>query len=758
MSKRWLDPTPVKPSKTLKTLVGGHPLVAETLARRGITTKEAVQRFLNYEDYQPASPFELPGMAGAVERVQRAIDEKAHICIWGDFDVDGQTATALLYQALRDLGATVSYHIPNRFSEGHGIALHTLQQILHERAVDVLLTCDTGIAAHEAVDFAGECGVDVVITDHHSLPETLPNAHAIINPQLLPEGHALRELPGVGTAYMLVKALYGDKSTDHLLDLVALGIVADVMVQVDDTRYWLQRGLEILRNTQRLSLQAMMELADIVPGDVNESDIGFTIAPRLNAMGRLEDANPAVELLTTDDLSRARVMVNELEQLNSRRRFLSQQVYEGAQAEIVRDPSLLEYAALVLAYPDWHTGVVGIVANRLVEEYNRPVVLIAIDEEEGVARGSARSIAGCNITQAIAAQRDLLLGYGGHNMAAGLSLSADNIYDFRRGLSVTVREMLGDVDITPTLNIDGYLNLNELSLELVADLNRLAPFGNGNPPLTLATQNLHIKKKRNLGRSGDHLELTVEDAAGETQRVIYWRGGDAELPPGLFDLAYTLRANTYQGKTDVMVEWLDARPVESDVIDIETEPSTVIVIDARGADQPEQVLAEYSGALVWRETADIDGVTRYQLRPKETLIVWTIPPGVNEWLDALTQVKPKTLVLVGENPGVDKLEPFLKRLAGLVKFAVNRKDGFATLAELSAVMAHREQTVLVGLEWLAARGQIGMYTTPDGRLRFDLEGQATGNGETERLKALLSETRAYRRFWLRQDHSGISFE
>ena len=310
--REWQEPSPVDLPESLVEAVGGHRLVAEHLAHKGIVSAAEAQRFLSAEVYVPASADALPDIERAVERLRRAIGDREQILIWGDFDVDGQTATALLYSALQRQGARVGYHVPNRFSEGHGIHLPTLKRKLAE-GVELLLTCDTGVSAREAVDYAASRGVDTLITDHHALPEKLPPAFAVVNPQRLPAGHALRELPGVGVAYKLIEALVDGDGCDDLLDLVALGIVADVMVQVDDTRYLLQRGLQHLRENQRLGLRAILERAEIPAADLNEGHIGFAIGPRLNALGRLDDANPAVELLTTTDWSRARVLAHSLE-------------------------------------------------------------------------------------------------------------------------------------------------------------------------------------------------------------------------------------------------------------------------------------------------------------------------------------------------------------------------------------------------------------------------------------------------------------
>ncbi len=449
--KRWLDPPPITVPDALRGAVGGHPLIAETLARRGIVTAAAARGFLDPAAYTPASPFDLPDMDRAVERLRYAIRQREVIAVWGDFDVDGQTSTTLLVSALRTAGAQVIYHIPNRLDEGHGINTLNLQRLIDQGA-GLILTCDTGISEREAVDYANARGIDVVITDHHTLPPELPGAYAVVNPQRLAEGHRLRDLPGVGVAYKLIEALNGD--APHLLDLVALGIVADVARQRGDTRYLLQRGLDELRQTKRLGLQTLIELAEVDPAQISEETIGFALAPRLNALGRLDDANLAVELLTTTDRERARLLASRLEALNAQRRLSVDQVYEAAQAQIAQDASLLDASVIVLAHPQWHAGVVGIVANRLVEEYGRPVILLVTPEGEA-AHGSARSVEGVNITAALAAHADLLDGFGGHAGAAGLRLPQSNIKALRRALARTISLPTTD----PTLDVHGFLTL-----------------------------------------------------------------------------------------------------------------------------------------------------------------------------------------------------------------------------------------------------------------------------------------------------------
>ncbi|MYD11133.1 MAG: single-stranded-DNA-specific exonuclease RecJ [Chloroflexi bacterium] len=761
--REWQEPTPVDAPEALREAVGGHRLVAEHLARKGIVTSAGARRFMSAAAYTPAPAAELPDIEPAVARLQRAIDAQERILIWGDFDVDGQTATALLYSALKQRGARIDYHVPNRFSEGHGIHLPTLQRKL-AGGVALLLTCDTGVSAHDAVDYAASRGVDTIITDHHALPAQLPAARAVVNPQRLPGGHALRELPGVGVAYKLIEALAAldGRDCDDLLDLVALGIVADVMVQVDDTRYLLQRGLERLRRNERAGLRAILERAEIAASELNEGHIGFAIGPRLNALGRLDDANPAVELLTTADWQQARMLAHRLESYNARRKFLSIQVYESAIAQIEAEPWLLDYAALVLSHSDWHSGVIGIVASRLVEEFGRPAVLIATPDETG--RGSARSVAGLDITAAFGRVATHLTRYGGHSMAAGLSLPAERIFQFRRALSGVLREMGGGEPSAPALDVSGYLQLPELSLDLAADIERLAPFGNGNPPLALATRDLKLASRKGLGRRGEHLQVEVEDDAGNRQRVIWWRGAGNDLPGGRFDLAYTLRSSTFKGEREALIEWLDCRPLESALTDIKADAPAWELHDYRRSDDPRSALAgareSHPQAQIWAEAAseNMDGaVNRLGLRASETLIVWTAPPSAETWAAALATVAPERLIVFGALP--DSAEPasFLRRLAGLVKFCINRRGGAVGLEALSAATAQPERTVQVGLQALRALGKLDYQVAASGQYQLRASDNSP-EGELEelrrRLDLLLRESRAYRNYWLTMDMRG----
>jgi single-stranded-DNA-specific exonuclease len=781
---RWIDPPQTDLPASILTL-DLSPLLARTLVRRGLTDISSARAFL-HPDELPPTPYpniechidgsSHGGIESAITRLNLATRNNETVCVWGDFDVDGQTSTTLLVQALRSIGANVVYYIPIRGKESHGVHIESLKPIIDNGAA-LIVTCDTGITAHEAINYANSRGADVIVTDHHDLGETLPNALAIINPKMLPEDHPLANLAGVGVAYKFAEALLNSESREkrvenrrqkaegrtqkaeggrqviesaELLDLVALGLIADVALLKGETRSLAQKGIQKLRKTKRLGLRVMAELAGASMDALNEETIGFTFAPRLNALGRLGDANPAVELLLTNDPPRARVLAAQIEGLNAQRRMLTSQVYEAAEAKLRAEPALLDEPVIVLSHPNWPGGVVGIVANKLVERYRKPALLFS-ESDDGILRGSARSVEGLHITEAIATQKEILLGFGGHPMAAGMSLEAARLAEFRRGLGKAVEAQLGSkVRKEAMLEIDAWVGLEEVNLELADQLERLAPFGAGNPELTLATRAVTFKSATEIGKTKEHLRLNVEDENGTAQSLLWWGGAGGELPEAgsKVDVAYSVRGSSYRGQRQVTLQFQEFRVVEESPVEIRKTEREIRDWRAESSRKLE-TLSE--NVLVWAEGADKSkGNSRFELRQADEFAIYTTPPAPAELRTALEIVKPKIVYVFAVSPAQEKPEDFLNRLAGLCKYALNQRGGRATVQEFAAAMAAREIAVEIGLQWLAAGGQISVSVT---------DGQATLSEEKREknpylqaelfvaLRGILNETAAYRKFF-----------
>ena len=600
---KWIEPRPVTPSDEITNTYGSRLILSEQLTRRGISAAAQAQAYLDPRTYPQSSPFAFNDMEKAVARIERAIREKQPIGVWGDFDVDGQTSTALLVKGLRDIGAQVSYHIPVRARESHGIQKKYLREFM-DRGIGLLITCDTGISEFESLGYAAEQGLDVILSDHHTPPEQLPPAYATINPKLLPENHPMSQLAGVGAAFQIIRALYekkgmGDACTSFY-DLVALGTIADLAELRMENRFYAQMGLQQMTDDLRPSLDALLTSADYRGTAISESLIGFTIGPRLNAVGRLDDANMNVEFLLSTDADHLAKTAGRLEELNTQRKLAMEDVYQSARHMIEQEPQLQNFSALVLAKSGWEKGVVGIAASRLVEDFNKPVILLNISD--GQAAGSVRSVEGINIIQAITENARFLDSFGGHPMAAGLALKMDNLPAFRSALSQTIKRTYGRAPAEKELQIDTYLPLSNLNMDLVDEINSLAPFGNGNPPPVLVTRNLEIAQSVNLGRKDLHKKVSVQNQQGETQEVLWWNARDQRQPRGYFDLAYYLRLNEFRGETHITLEWIDWQEHEAEKIEVSFPLYTSQIEDYRFVPDPLEHARSYSkqpGVCFW---------------------------------------------------------------------------------------------------------------------------------------------------------------
>jgi single-stranded-DNA-specific exonuclease len=761
---QWQDPEPVIVPDELRQAISGSELLLETLVRRGYADPQKARAFLDPDQYTPASPLELPNLAIAVERIQKAIADHEKIGIWGDFDVDGQTSTTVLVAGLRHLGADVLYHIPVRKSESHGILIEPLKTFL-QQGIQLIVTCDTGISAFDAVQYASEQGVDVIITDHHSLPPKLPKALSVVNPQRLPSSHPLYTLSGVGAAYKLIEQLCLEANDREypttLLDLVAMGLVADVAALTGDTRYLVQKGLQLLNSDPRPSLKKMFNENDVFQGLITEETISFVIAPRLNAVGRLSDANPMVDFLLSSDPVFIATEYNQIEGFNAKRKILCDQVFRGAQAQLEANPKLLERPLLMLAHPEWESGVVGIVASRLVELYHRPVILLNT-KDPAIARGSCRSVEGINITEALRQNSDLLLTFGGHPMAAGLAVRSDNLDALQFGLIASINHMISENHISLTLPIDAYIDLNTIDLDLIYDLSRLAPFGAGNPPLRFAAKNLNIQNTSFKGKTKEHLQINVHTQNGKNFEFVWWQGAGLPQPQGPFDLVFHASANIYKGKVRPQYEWEEFRENEDQLIttsNSRNKPNTAC-FDLRACIDPVAELTKFAkdpSSQIYSEgniVCPFPPRNRFKVIQDETLIIWSIPPSPMILQELITRVKPSRVIWFGNLPPENDLKTLISTGVSQIKKYLTQTDTPAlSLADLASSLATTIPIARLLLKWLAYSGEITLLNLNTESALFTSQKnmgdpQMAAETKTE-LIALQKETAAFRAFYLR---------
>ena len=536
-----MTPCPRPEVTALARELGLSETTASVLVRRGYDDPGKAQAFLD-ADVPEHDPFLLGDMEAACAAIRSAIDSGKPICVHGDYDVDGICATGLAVTVLRELGAQVSWHLPSRFEEGYGVSRETLAR-LAEEGCGLVLTVDCGITAVEEVAGAKAAGLDVVVTDHHRPGETLPDCPVVAT---RPSEYPFPELCGTGVVYKLAQAL-GAEGLDRRLDLVALATVADVVPLLDENRGLVAAGLKRLAVTTNPGLRALMKAARVDPATADAGAIGFRLAPRINAAGRLGHPGTALELLLTEDSKEADRLAGELETLNRDRQAVEDRILREALAQVAEWPEANQRRrGYVLAGEDWHRGVIGIVASRLVERFHRPVVLIAGGEEEWT--GSGRSIPAFDLHGALGACASLLGRWGGHRAAAGLSIKPDNVEAFAEAFAAEAAAALAEDDLAPVVHVDAVVRGTELSLGLCDELERLAPFGLGNPGVTLLAVGCELSELGAVGE-GKHLKLAVKADGARSGAIAFGQGSqlDRYRRPVRYDVAFKLAANHWNG-------------------------------------------------------------------------------------------------------------------------------------------------------------------------------------------------------------------
>lgn len=569
MQFRWtLAPSQPLLCQDLTRTSGVSPLLGQCLLNRGFGDAAKAGGFLSPRLKNLADPFLIPNMASAVERLFQAHARHERLVVFGDYDVDGITSVAVLVEVLGALGFSVSHYLPHRLDEGYGLSPEGVENCLRQQRCGLLLAVDCGSTAGAVIASLKERGIDTIVVDHHQVSEPKPQPRALVNPQLEPaESRRFGELCSVGLCFKLAHALVkrareaGWKSAVDfdlrpLLDFVALGTIADLVPLTGENRILVSAGLERLDSTTRLGVRALKEVAGIY-GRVEVYEVGFQLAPRLNAAGRLETASDALKLLLSRDPAEAERIARELDAQNQRRQGIEQSIVEDVMGTVrstfdpARDFVLVEGQLL------WHVGVVGIVASRILREFYRPTIIVGGEGTEW--RGSGRSIAGFDLAAALRGCGDLLIRHGGHAMAAGLTIHSDNLPKLRQRLNEIARQTLTPDLLKPELRLDAEVELRQLTMETVEELRRLEPVGQGNPSVQLCARQVVVRGgAQRIGRTKNHLKLMVE-AGGSTTEAVWWNAPLKEIPAGPVDMAFVPQIRAYQGRRQLQLRILDLK-------------------------------------------------------------------------------------------------------------------------------------------------------------------------------------------------------
>ncbi len=564
--KRWLV-YPRISSLVIARFPHLHPLVVQILHNRGVRTPEDAQLFIS-PDALVADPYLLHGMTPSVDRLCRAIRYGEPIAVYGDFDVDGVTATALLYQALESLGAKVTPYIPHRIDEGYGLNREALKQ-LYDQGVRVVITVDCGVRSLDEVAYGKHIGLDMIITDHHAPGSEAPEAFAVINPKQALCNYPSKELSGAGLAFKLAQALIRREADalpqtnrrpiteDALVDLVALGTVADLVSLTGENRALVKQGLAQLKQSERPGLQAMMRQAALKSEAIDTGTIGYVLGPRLNAAGRLEHALMAFHLLTTQYPGEAEDLAQKLEQTNRERQRLTMEMAAKAREAISLRPE--SDKLLFVAAPEFPEGIVGLVASRLAEEFYRPAIAVHCGPE--ASRGSARSIAEFNIVAALDECRDLLVRHGGHSMAAGFTVRNENLSELEARLRAMAERDLSETELVATMNIDAEVPLSEMTWDLQKGLEQLTPYGYGNREPLFLSRNVLVRDAKVVGT--EHLRMLLSDGQVVWDGIAFRQGSWMPHLPRRIDVVYQLEARTFNSESRLQLNVKDLLPSES---------------------------------------------------------------------------------------------------------------------------------------------------------------------------------------------------
>ena len=700
---------------------------------RGIKSEDAKREFLHPLEITLTHPNAFCDMQKAVRRIAKAIDEQENILIYGDFDADGVTSTSVLMKTFTYLGGIVDYYIPDRDTEGHGLNSKALVRLMAQKKPKLIITVDNGISNIEEVKFINSFGRDIIITDHHETPEEQPNAYAIINPKamnsldekLTPlQIEYLTSLAGVGVAFKLAQGVLEHyqklEYSYELLPFVAVGTVADIVPLIGENRYFVTKGLELIAKGKHYGLKRMLDVAGVsTENGLTSEQVGFTIAPRINASGRLDSVDAALKVMISENKQEIEMAIINLENFNKIRQELVTQTF--TQADDMWQATGMKDNAIVLYHTDWHIGIIGIVASKFVEKYYKPTFIMNYSPENKLFRCSARGVKELNLYDILTNISEYFEGFGGHKLAAGFSFNEEkaSFETVKKALNQTVDEMLDGQKLSPSLDIDLELSIEDIDIPLVEEVSKLEPFGASNPSPAFVVKNLTLKQKKLMGSAKEHLKLIIESPKGAID-CIWWGRGDVPLISGdKLDIAFAPQLNTFNGVTNIQLVLKD---VHSDALK-EEEKSKIKIYDHR---KKTNILAQVNdyikntklGISVFVEDRDISEnlkpyeyikkcVINRNTAIKNDVLMFFDYPCSEEVYDKLRQtVCANSLHYMNYQNFRPDISGIIKNFASMIRYCCNNQGGGFVLARAAAALGITEEVTELLLELFADSGMI----------------------------------------------------
>ena len=625
-----------------------NPAIEQLVLARQLATAESLDTFAKEETIHH-DPFLFSEMSKIITRINEAIDQGEPILIYGDYDADGVTGTSILVRCLRELGALVDYYIPNRFYEGYGPNEDAFMQAIAD-GYQLVITVDNGIAGVDEAEILLEHGVDLIITDHHQVKETLPRAYAILHPEL-DENYPFHHLSGAGVALKVAEALLQEVIPEDFYAIAMLGTIGDVVPLIDENRSIVKRGLAALRETEIEGLNAMMDLAGTEKSEVTEVNVGFELCPRLNAPGRMDEAALSVECLIAESEEEAKLIADQIESFNSERQKVTQKVLEEA-TKLVDAKTLAKKKVVILYSPNWHEGILGIVAGRLAKQWQKAVFVVT-DDHEGFLKGSARAVEGYHLFELLNKCQDLIERFGGHALAAGITFAPENL----QALEDKMNELLQEVEVTPSLQVDLSLPLADLNISFVEQLSILAPFGEGNRPPVIELKNVYVKNVKPIGNKLQHLKFTLYQEKHSVDVIAFNQAPLAMYltPDTLFSFVGEVKINEWNGNRSVQFHFIDVLCNEFQFIDL------------RNRQAYEQRKDQLQLATMYTNATEADEI--------ETLVINQLPNSKEELMTLIKRKKPGNIVIAPLESNVT----FAPREKFVIVYKVVKQHGPITL-------------------------------------------------------------------------------